>query len=193
MCLTDVRRGRTLARARQATERMFSVVVVEPVPGEGPPGAVLEIQWSVPEVTWFEVTVMVQQIPSLYVSTVVPIAGGRWRGVRLPQTVATDRGALRTSGLPLGVAIAPLDASPSVRARLVVGRGPLARSVRVELELQPWSHDRVELGLRPERRLPLLVGTGRYLVAARAVVDELAAQLELEGIVLDASSAARAA
>ncbi len=131
-----------------------------------------------------EVEEMAQLTPTLYVSTVVPVAEGCWRGLKLPETVATGAGTLHTSGLPLGVAVSPFEPSRSVPARLAVGRGLLATAVQVEIELQPWSKGRVELGLRPRRRLPVLVGEWRYLEAARRVVDELAAELELQGIVL---------
>ena len=131
-----------------------------------------------------EVEEMAQLTPTLYVSKVVPMAEGCWRGLKLRETVATAEGTLHTSGLPIGVAVSPFEPSRSVPARLDVGRGRLATAVEVEIELQPWSKDRVELGLRPRRRLPLLVSERRYLDAARSVVDELAAELELQGIVL---------
>ena len=127
---------------------------------------------------------MAQQTPTLFVSTVVPMAEGSWRGLKLRETLSTPRGTLRPSRLPVGVSVSPFEPSRSVKGRLMVGTGPFAVGVDVEIELQPWSTGRVELGLRPRRRLPLMVGTERYLEAARAVVDELAKELELQGIVL---------
>jgi hypothetical protein len=57
--------------------------------------------------------------------------------------------------------------------------GKVGATFAVELELHPWSAARCELGLRlGARRRP----SDRYVEAAGAVVDALASELELRGL-----------
>jgi hypothetical protein len=123
---------------------------------------------------------------TLYTSTVVPLHHGEWRQVRLPQTVVTEHGTLTTSGQAFGIHVSPTDAIPTVPAKLVV-LGALPSTVDVELELAVWSKDQRELGIRPQRRLPLRVSEARYLRAATATIENLAEKFK-EGLLVSGPS-----
>ncbi len=132
---------------------------------------------------------MAQNTPTLYVSVVATSPAATWRALRVPAEVPTAHGTLLTSGLAFGTAVGPHEAGRGAHARLAVFPRVLGGSVDVEIELSPWSDDRIEVGIRPRGRLPLLVSERRYRQAVKAVLDELASELELQGIMLAASTA----
>ena len=117
-----------------------------------------------------------------YVSRVLPLAIGVAEQVF--DTCCADRSAATSAVRPLllhdAVVATPMSRISPVRVcRGELRLGRLGRRVAVELELSVWSRTQSELGLRlvGRRRVP-----GRYSDAAIAVVDALASELELRGL-----------
>lgn len=79
-----------------------------------------------------------------------------------------------TDGLDVWPAVALPGTARCLDARLRLGG--LARPLRVELELSPWSRAESEVGIRPTRR-PRPGGAERYLAGASDALDALSTTL----------------
>jgi len=66
---------------------------------------------------------------------------------------------------------------PVRRLRGLLRLGGLAGAVRVEVQLDPWSYGRSELGVRPAARPPLAWRATRYFAAVTALLDDLIGRL----------------
>ncbi len=114
------------------------------------------------------------QSTNWYVARRVDLPAAELPEVELPSRVVADNGVTLSIGRPIYVD------DPSYRSFEAVlsypGRVP-AR-LRVELDLNPYSSERGELGLRPAQRLPrILLSAQRYFDGAWSVLDALADDL----------------
>lgn len=117
--------------------------------------------------------------PTWYVSRRVQLPLGAAvaaldRLVEERQGAFEDRPARLTDALVATPSASVLGSPHRLEGHLQLGR--LARPVRVELELAPWSRAESELGLRPVRPVP---GTRaeHYWGRARTTLDRLSAEL----------------
>ncbi len=114
------------------------------------------------------------QSTNWYVARRIDVPAAALPDLELPPVVVAENGVSLAIEQPIYVD------DPSYRSfeAVLTYPGHIPARLRVELDLNPYSSDRGELGLRPAQRMPrILVSAQRYFDGAWSVLDTLADEL----------------